>query len=112
MKVIIAGSRGILDYNKVLDTVIESGFHISEVVSGKAFGVDQLGEQYANENEIPIKYFPANWNEFGKRAGYLRNEEMAEYADALIAIWDGTSKGTQHMIQIAMNKGLKIYTSR
>ena len=108
MKVIIAGSRGIYDYNTILEAIKKSNFNISEVVSGKAIGVDQLGERYANENNISLKLFPANWTEHGKRAGYLRNEEMAEYADALIAVWDGASRGTKHMIDIANDKQLKV----
>ena len=110
MKVIIAGSRGIFDYQRILDAVTESEFHITEVVSGKAMGVDQLGERYAKENGITLKLFPANWKEHGKRAGYLRNVEMAEYADALIAVWDGVSNGTKHMIDIATSNNLKVYT--
>ncbi|MEA1980842.1 MAG: hypothetical protein U9N54_07710, partial [candidate division Zixibacteria bacterium] len=71
-------------------------------------GVDKLGEEYAEQNYIPLLKFPANWNKYGKRAGYVRNEEMANNADALIAIWDGKSKGTNHMINIAKKKGLLV----
>ena len=109
MKVIIAGSRSITDYNLVVESVKESGFNIEEIVSGGARGVDTLGERYARENNRPLKIFPANWDKCGKSAGYLRNIEMAVYADALIAIWDGESKGTQHMINIANENNLKVY---
>lgn len=101
MKVIIAGSRTITDYNIVLDAVLESSayiFPITEIVSGCARGVDLLGEKYAKLNNLSIKKFPANWNEYGKLAGPIRNRQMAEYADSLIAIWDGKSKGTKNMI--------------
>jgi len=98
MKVIIAGSRDGVWPELVSTAVLRSNFNITEVVSGTARGVDQWGEAWANEHNIPIKQFPADWNKFGKQAGIYRNCEMAEYADALIAVWNGESKGTQHMI--------------
>jgi hypothetical protein len=109
MKTIIAGSRNIKNISIIYQTVYESGFDITEVVSGAARGVDKLGEQWATENNIPIKRMPANWNLYGKSAGPIRNNEMADYADALIAIWDGKSKGTKWMIDAANKRGLKIY---
>jgi len=109
MKTIIAGSRSCNDYEKVKLAIEESQFTITEVVSGRARGVDFLGEQYAKKNNIPVKEFPANWNLHGKSAGYKRNIKMAEYADALIAIWDGESKGTKHMIDIAKERNLKVF---
>jgi hypothetical protein len=110
MRTIIAGSRDITDL-RLLETVIEdSGFDITEVVCGGARGVDALGRTWAgNGNRAPVKMFPAKWDEFGKSAGYRRNVEMADYGEALIAIWDGASRGTKHMIDIATSKGLKIY---
>ena len=106
MKTIIAGSRTITDYQLIEDCCqLEN---ITEVVSGTARGVDKLGEQYANNHNIPVKLFPANWDYYGKSAGYKRNEEMADYADQLIAFWDGNSRGTEHMIRIAQKKGLRV----
>lgn len=109
MKVIIAGSRNITDYKLVLDAIEKSGFFISEVVSGAAAGVDRLGERYALEHQLKINVFYPNWDKYGKRAGYLRNEKMAEFADALIAIWDGKSRGTEHMINIANERNIHIF---
>lgn len=109
MKTIIAGSRGISDIKYIRQAVEESGFQITKVVSGRARGVDRLGERYADEIGAPKKYFPAAWTTYGKKAGHLRNVEMADYADALIAIWDGESSGTEDMIQLAKNRGLKVY---
>ncbi len=111
MKLIIAGSRNITDIDIVLKALITLVplNRVKEVVSGTARGVDKLGERWAQTMKVPIKKFPANWDKFGKSAGYRRNEEMAQYADALLAIWDGESKGTKHMIDLANKYGLKIY---
>ncbi|MBC8427529.1 MAG: DUF2493 domain-containing protein [Proteobacteria bacterium] len=108
-KTIIAGGRNITDYNYVIEACKQSHFVITEVVSGMAKGVDTLGEQWAREHNIPIKQFPANWDKYGRRAGPIRNEEMGDYSECLIAIWDGKSRGTKHMIDYATKKGLKIY---
>lgn len=112
MKVIIAGSRSILDSETILVAAAMSNFRIDEVVSGGASGVDKLGEDFAVENDIVLKRFPADWVKYGKGAGYRRNAEMAEYADALIAVWDGKSKGTLHMINCmkGLNKPVFVYT--
>lgn len=112
MKCIIAGSRDITDCGLVEKAIADSGFEITEVVSGTARGVDRLGERWAREHRIPIKRMPADWKGSGKRAGYYRNEGMAMYADALVAVWDFKSRGTQHMIDIAKRKGLKVYVPR
>jgi hypothetical protein len=112
MKVIIAGSRTITDIGIVAMAVIESGFQIDEVVSGGARGVDRLGELWAERWRIPVKRFPADWNKFGKSAGPIRNKEMGDYADALIAVWDCKSSGTGHMIGYATGKGLKVYVKK
>lgn len=110
MKVIIAGSRNVDNaVNHVGWAVYHSGFQITTVVSGTARGIDQAGETYANHYKIPLIRFPAEWDIHGKSAGYKRNVMMAENADALIAIWDGQSRGTKHMIDIAKSKGLKVF---
>ena len=109
MKIIIAGSRDFDDYKKLrkyCDFYLQSQTDI-EIVSGTAKGADQLGEKYAKEKGYPVKQFPADWSK-GKSAGYVRNEEMAKYADALIAFWNGLSKGTGHMIDLAKKYKLKI----
>ena len=109
MKTIIAGSRNITDYNIVVEAVYASKFDITGIVSGRARGVDQLGEQYAKEHNLKIHEFPADWDKFGKSAGYIRNKEMAKYADVLIAIWDGKSKGTKHMIDLGHKHLLEVF---
>ena len=117
MKVIIAGSRTITNQTIVNRAILVTipkllttqGIIKIEIVSGGAIGVDELGERWARGFNYPIKMFIPNWKKYGKKAGYLRNIEMANYADALIAIWDGKSKGTKMMIDIAKKKGLKVY---
>ena len=79
-----------------------------EIVSGGARGADKLGERYAAERGYGLKIFPADWNRYGKRAGYLRNEQMAQYADVCICFWDGESRGTKHMIDLSNRCGLKV----
>jgi len=106
MKTVIAGSRTINDYllvKRFIGRVIKYyRVDISEVVSGGAFGVDQLGEKWARSYGVPVKPFyltNEDWLLFGNRAGIVRNQEMAEYADILIAIWDGKSNGTANMVE-------------
>lgn len=114
MKVIIAGSRGVPDTETVRKALREAGLvvgDVTEVVSGTARGADRFGEQVARSCGIPVKRFPADWNTFGKSAGYRRNAEMAAYADMLVAVWDGESRGTKHMIDLMkkQNKIIHIY---
>ena|SRR6266853_1197021 len=111
MKVIIAGSRSITDSSAVDKAVVKSNFKITEVVCGTAKGVDQEGAFWAFFNNIPVKMFRPNWKAYGKGAGFLRNIEMGDYADALVAIWDGKSKGTQHMINYMNKIGKPVYVS-
>lgn len=114
-RVIIAGGRDFKNYNLLKEKVdyylqhaINNDFKIV-IVSGVARGADKLGEKYAKERGYEIAYFPADWSK-GKGAGYLRNEQMAEYAKqkqgALIAFWDNQSKGTKHMIDLAKKYNL------
>lgn len=109
MKVIIAGSRHIEDDTLVYRAINQSCFDITEVVSGTARGIDTLGEQWAKAHNIPCKRFPPDWDKHGKKAGILRNVEMAEYADALVAVWDGFSRGTAHMIDSMTLLGKPVY---
>lgn len=104
MRVIIAGSRDFTDYEMlkrcVEQAIEENKLDITEIVSGKARGADTLGEQYAKEKGIPVRGYPADWDKYGKSAGYIRNEQMGKYADFLIAFWHPASKGTTNMIKI------------
>jgi len=111
MKVIIAGSRNFINYQKLkkeCDEFLQNQKNI-EIVSGNHYkGADKLGIQYAIQKGLNLIKFPAEWNKFGKAAGPKRNKEMAIAADALIAFWDGKSRGTKNMIELAKQKGLKV----
>lgn len=108
-RVIIAGSRDFDDFGtlcRVCDHML-SKRHPIEVVCGMAKGADLLGKRYADERGHLVAEFPADWKSFGKSAGMIRNMRMAEYSDALIAFWDGSSRGTKNMIELAKGLGLK-----
>lgn len=109
MRTIIAGSRDGINYDDLLSAVEQIDWNPTVVLSGTARGADRMGERWASENNIPVEKFPADWNRYGKSAGYRRNAEMAQNADALIALWNGKSRGTKHMIDLANKAGLKIY---
>jgi hypothetical protein len=109
-KVIIAGGREFSNYSlleKSLTAILSQKKDI-EIVSGHASGADSLGERFAQENNHPVKLFPADWNKYGKSAGPRRNAEMAKYADALVAFWDGQSRGTSNMIECAKKEDILI----
>ena len=131
MKVIIAGDRTCIDYSLLEKAIQKSNFDITEVVSGGARGVDALGESFAKVKQLPCKIFKADWKnikqtgatvksrvnpwtkkseKYNANAGFFRNEEMAKYAEALIALQpNGPSNGTQNMIKLAKKYNLEIY---
>lgn len=109
MKTIIAGGRTLTDSKPVVEAIRASGFVITEVISGGAPGADHYGELWAALYAVPLRVFPADWKAHGKAAGPIRNRQMAQEADALIAIWDGRSKGTANMIRTALSLGLRVY---
>lgn len=112
MITIIAGSREGVTYEDIDAAVKECGWEITRVISGTARGADTLGEVWARFNNIPVSLYPANWQAHDKKAGYIRNTQMAEAADALIAVWDGQSPGTKQMIKIATDRKLKVSVYR
>ena len=125
LRIIIAGSRDFNDYN-LLKTSIKNilkdaslvGINKIKIISGTARGSDKLGERFAKQFKLEVVKFPADWDRFGKRAGYIRNEEMAKYSVAdnnygmLVAFWDGKSRGTKHMIDLAKKHGLEVHVIR
>jgi hypothetical protein len=116
MKVIIAGGRDFDDIG-LLNRECNHYLRNQEakditIVSGLANGADLAGLAYGVSRSLKIKQFPAHWKQFGRSAGMIRNREMADYSDALIAFWDGKSKGTEGMIKIAKKQGLKVKVIR
>lgn len=102
-KLIVAGSRGFADYDllsRVLFAMADNEFadYDLSIVSGMARGADALGYRFAKDHKIQVYKFPANWNGLGKRAGFIRNTQMGNFADGLLAFWDGQSNGTKHMV--------------
>lgn len=114
MIVSITGSRTIFDYKLVCQAVNESRFTITKIISGGAGGVDTLAEVYAKNHGIEFEEFPANWKMYGKRAGLLRNKEMAAVAEAAIVVWNGKSTGTKDYVSHLGDKPvhLKIVTDK
>ena len=121
LRVIIAGSRDFNDYKLLKKSAIEIITKktmlpdLTRIISGGARGADTLGEQFANEMGLEISRFIPDWDGLGKRAGYVRNAEMAKFAveddndGMLIAFWDGQSRGTKHMIDLAKRYGLEVH---
>lgn len=110
-RVIIAGGRDFNNYDGMaacLDRLLKNVNDKIEVVCGMARGADRLGERYAKERGYKVIYMPADWDMDGRSAGFKRNVKMAEYADALVAFWDGKSSGTKHMIETAEKMELDI----
>jgi hypothetical protein len=115
MQVIVAGSRSFTDYSFLERKLTHLFSRCSDsigIVSGTARGADMLGERYAAEHGMRITRFPADWDRYKKSAGYRRNVAMAQFADALVAFWDGHSRGTGHMIDLAREYGLRVRVVR
>lgn len=111
-RVIVAGSRTCRDYpllkdklDHLLGNLVQQGKTI-EIVSGGAKGVDTLGERYAVDHRFTLRRMPAEWERFDKAAGGIRNQRMSWYGTHLAAMWDGMSRGTRSMIQMAKQDGL------
>ena len=108
--VIIAGSRGFNDYDLLCQKcdIFFSQKKPTMILCGEARGADTLGRRYAEEHNIMVDSYPAEWSRYGRSAGMLRNREMLKHADALVAFWDERSAGTKNMIDIAMEKGIPV----
>lgn len=124
LRIIVTGSRDFKDYQLLSDTLMQYLADMDDTdvvdnpsqvkfISGTARGADVLGEQFAYTYEYDVIRFPADWDTYGKSAGYRRNAEMAKYASeahgVLFAFWYGKSKGTKHMIDLANRHGLEVY---
>lgn len=117
IKLIIAGSRGFEDYNQmeeVVDHMLSKLFESHEItiISGGAIGADRMAMRYAEHRSLPLVVMIPDWDGLGKSAGYKRNKDMADAATHLIAFWDGESRGTKHMIDIANSMKIKVHVHR
>lgn len=115
-RVIIAGGRYFSDYELLKEKCDEflqdkTGEEIV-IISGHVLEADSLDERYAQERGFKIETYPADWKKYGRAAGPIRNEQMANIANALIAFWDGKSKGTKNMINLAKKKGLQVFVAQ
>lgn len=121
LRIVIAGSRDFNDYELLKREVLNIVKYDNrpkdyvKVISGGARGADTLGERFAKEFGLEVKRFIPDWDGLGKRAGYVRNAEMAKFAvkdgnyGVLVAFWDSKSKGTKHMIDLANKHGLDVH---
>jgi len=111
MRTIIAGSRTCTHMAYLNYALKNCGWTPTVIICGCARGADELGKIFALENNIPIEYFPAGWEKYGGAAGPIRNTQMAIKSEALIALWDGESRGTLNMITTmkAMKKKVFVY---
>lgn len=109
MRLAIVGSRGFNDYDLmrsiIPDILISSGQLNHSIVSGGAKGADTLAEMFAQEYMLPITLFYPEWDKYGKSAGMIRNRQIVDYCNGLVAFWDGKSKGTANSIELAKEKG-------
>lgn len=116
MKLIIAGTRYFEDWNPygeyLEDAIAKSGWRddITQVVSGGAYGMDSVGVLWAEKNSVPYLIFYANWRDYGKAAGPIRNAKMAKYADALLLLWDGKSAGSENMLSTMEKAGKPVHS--
>lgn len=114
-RLIVAGGRDFNDARLLSNTLFalaeEVGADVGiELISGMARGADRLAYEFAKMHNVVCHEFPANWDKYGKSAGYRRNEEMAKFADMALVFWDGKSRGTGHMIDSMqrMNKPVQV----
>lgn len=108
-KVIVAGGRNFVDQVRC-DQILKYAFPNEDliIISGEAHGADKCGVSTAEYYGWDVERFPAKWDKYGKAAGHIRNQEMAERGTHLIAFWDGESRGTANMISTAEKEGLTV----
>lgn len=106
MKLAIIGSRSFRDYELIKSVLMR--YSIEEIVSGGAKGADTLAEKFADEHKIKKTIFQPNYVKYGKKAPLIRNREIVDYSDKVVAFWDGESRGTKYTIDYAEKKGKKV----
>lgn len=110
MKTAVIGSRTFDNYEQLKTILDNMGDKPTEIISGGANGADALAERYAQENNLPLTIHLANWQAYGRAAGPIRNKQLIEDCEQVVAMWDGQSKGTPHSIKIAqkLNRPTKL----
>lgn len=106
VRLAIVGSRTFNDYATLVFILnqLKEEYYYTLIVSGGAKGADTMGETYASTNKIPTKIFKADWNKYGKRAGFIRNVDIIDNCDLCVCFWDGESHGTKHDIELCEEK--------
>ena len=100
MKIAIIGSRSITDAD--IGKYVSEG---DEIVSGGAAGIDTLAAEYAKRNGLKLTVFLPEYEKYGRAAPIVRNKQIVDYADKVIALWNGSSKGTMSVIEYAEKMG-------
>ncbi len=112
MKLAIIGSRSFEDYEfavaQLHELIQKEKWVLTHIVSGGAKGADQIGERFALEHELELLLFKPDWKRFGKRAGFMRNSDIIAHSDAVVAFWDGASRGTKDSIDKAKALNKKV----
>lgn len=111
MKLIVAGGRDFNNFplmREKLDHLLCKHDGPITIISGTANGADKWGEAYARLHGYPVEQYPAQWKKYGRSAGYKRNAQMADLATHCVVFWDGKSRGSMHMINLAKEKGLEV----
>lgn len=109
LTIAVVGSRSFNDYSKVKSILDKFLKHGIKLVSGGAAGADTLAERYAKENDLEITVLKPEWNKYGKRAGFMRNEDIIDACDIVVAFWDGKSPGTKNSVDVAYSKQKKVF---
>lgn len=120
MNILICGSRYlgiktpellVKDIKDNIEFFLENNYtwSLDDFIVGGAPGVDTWAEEVITHRGATIKVYPADWNKYGKYAGYLRNKQMVDVADSCLAIWDGKSPGTKNTIDLSLKKGIDVF---
>ena len=109
MKIAVIGSRDFEDY-ALLESKLNTLENITSIISGGAKGADSLAEQYALQHSIDVVVIKPDWKRYNRGAGLVRNKEIVDMADLVVAFWNGKSKGTLDVIEYSKKQTVKLIT--